>query len=269
VDDLQRQSLEDREERSSAVVVAVRAALRQDRLVFAFQPVVCAATGKVDYFECLLRMRDEAGRIAAGCEFITIIEEVGLIGLIDGYVLQKAVDELAIDPHVRLGFNVSGLTTADRSWLRSSISLLRNRPELARRLVVEITETAALCNLEEAARFVETLRHTGCRVALDDFGAGHTSLRHLQILAVDTVKIDGSLIRNFAISDENRSYLRRLVGLAKDFGLNTVAECVESAEEAATLRKEGIGYLQGYHFGRPTIQRSWLPSSAAGERVLP
>ncbi len=190
-----------------------------------------------------------------------------MIGLIDRYVLQKAVQELAADPQVRLGFNVSGLTTADRSWLRSSVSLLRNRPELARRLVVEITETAALCNLEESARFVDTLRHAGCRVALDDFGAGHTSFRNLQILAVDTVKIDGSLVRKFATSQESRVFLRHLLGLAEDFGLSTVAECVESADEAASLRAEGIGYLQGYHFGRPTIERSWLPPAVPDGRT--
>jgi EAL domain-containing protein (putative c-di-GMP-specific phosphodiesterase class I) len=236
----------------------VQTALHQDRLLFAFQPVVCAVTGTVDYFECLLRMRDEAGGIVAAGEFITIIEELGLIGLIDRYVMQKTVRELATDPEVRLGFNVSGLTAGDRPWLRSLIALLRSRPQLARRIVVEITETAALCDLEESARFVDTLRETGCRVALDDFGAGHTALRHLQILAVDTVKIDGSFVRNLATSRENQVFLRHLLGLTRDFGLSTVAECVESAEEAALLRAEGVGFLQGHHFGRPTIERTWL-----------
>jgi len=167
------------------------------------------------------------------------------------------VCELASHPELTLGFNVSGLTACDRPWLRSLMSLLRNRPDLARRLV-EITETAALYDLEESARFVDTLRHAGCRVALDDFGAGHTSLRHLQILAVDIVKIDGSFVRNLAGSPENRIFLRHLLGLTKGFGLSTVAECVENAEDAALLRAEGVGYLQGYHTGPPTIERVWL-----------
>jgi EAL domain-containing protein (putative c-di-GMP-specific phosphodiesterase class I) len=240
----------------------VKAALRQDRLLFAFQPVVCAATGEVDYFECLLRMRDEAGNVAAGAEFITMLEHLGLIGLIDRFVLERTVQELGSDPEVRLGFNVSGLTAGDRPWLRSLIALLQNRPDLARRLVVEITETAALDDIAESARFVDALRHAGCRVALDDFGAGHTSLRHLQILAVDTVKIDGSFVRNLAGRAENRVFLRHLLGLTKGFGLTTVAECVESAEDAATLRAEGIGYPQGYHVGAPTTERLWLAKSA-------
>ena len=182
--------------RGLAVGAAVEAALRQDRLFFAFQPVVCAATGMVDYFECLLRMRDEEGGIVSGGEFITIVEELGWIGLIDRYVLKKTVQDLAADPEVRLGLNISGMTACDRPWLRSLTSLLRHRRDIARRLVVEITETAALGDIAESARFVDTLRDAGCRVALDDFGAGHTSLRHLQILPVDIVKIDGSLVRN-------------------------------------------------------------------------
>jgi len=270
VDNLRTQPHDEREWGAAALVVAaVRAALHQNRLLFAFQPVVCAATGKVDYFECLLRMRDEAGGIVAGCEFITVVEELGWIGPIDRFVLQKTIQELAADPEVRLGFNVSGLTTVDRPWLRASISLLRSRPELARRLVVEITETAALCDLDASARFVDTLRHTGCRVAIDDFGAGHTSLQQLQCLAVDTVKIDGSFVRNLTTRSEDRAFLRHLLELTKNFGLSTVAECVESAEEAAILRAEGIGYFQGYHFGRPTIERAWLSPPAPAERPTP
>jgi EAL domain-containing protein (putative c-di-GMP-specific phosphodiesterase class I) len=249
-----------------AVGAAVEAALRQDRLFFAFQPVVSAVTGRVDYFECLLRMRDEEGSIRAGAEFVTIVEELGLIGLIDRFVLEKAIEELATDPEIRLGFNISGLTACDRRWLELLMSLLRDRSEIARRLVVEITETAELGDVEQSARFVDTLREAGCRVALDDFGAGHTTLRHLQILPVDIVKIDGSLVRNLASRPQERIFLRHLLGLAKGFGLTTVAECVENAEDAAILRAEGIGYLQGYHFGRPTIERTSL---GAAERLTP
>jgi EAL domain-containing protein (putative c-di-GMP-specific phosphodiesterase class I) len=248
----------DRHRRGSAIGALVKAALRQNRLLFAFQPVVCAATGKVDYFECLLRMRDEGGNVVASADFISAVEQLGLIGHIDRFVLDEAVRELGAVPEIKLGFNVSGLTAGDRPWLRSLIRRLRNRPDLARRLVVEITETAALHDIEESARFVDTLRDAGCRVALDDFGAGHTSLRHLQSLAVDIVKIDGSFIQNLANSPENRVFLRHLLGLTKGFGLSTVAECVESADDAALLRGEGIGYLQGYHIGPPTIERPWL-----------
>ena len=255
-----------RERRGLAVGAAVEAALREDRLLFAFQPVVCAATGEVDYFECLLRMRDENGDIISGAEFITVVEGLGWIGLIDRYVLNKTVQELAADPGVRLGFNISGMTAGDRPWLRSLTSLLRHRRDIASRLVIEITETAALGDIAESARFVDTLRHTGCRVALDDFGAGHTSLRHLQILPVDIVKIDVSLVRNLTSRPQTRVFLRHLLGLLNGFGLTTVGECVENAEDAALLRAEGVGYLQGHYFGQPTIGRASLRTA---EHAMP
>jgi EAL domain-containing protein (putative c-di-GMP-specific phosphodiesterase class I) len=248
----------DGQARSLTVCAAVQAALRDDRLLFAFQPVVCAATGKVDYFECLLRMRDPEGYIVAGSEFIAPIEQLGLIGPIDDYVLERTVQELGNHPGIRLGLNISSLTACNGRWLQSLIFLLRGRPEVARRLIVEITETAALQDIEESAHFVDALHHAGCRVALDDFGAGHTSLRQLEILAVDTVKIDRSLISNVADSHEKRVVVRDLLEFMKGFGLVTVAEGIENAEDAAHLRVAGVGYLQGYHLGLPTTERSWL-----------
>jgi EAL domain-containing protein (putative c-di-GMP-specific phosphodiesterase class I) len=250
--------------RNQAIVASVETALRQDRLLFAFQPVVCAATGRIDYYECLLRMRDEERGLITCGEFVQAIEQVGLIGLIDRYVVRKVAEELASHSEVRLGLNVSGLTACDREWLRSLVALLRRRPDLACRLVVEITETATLDDLVESARFVDALRDVGCSVALDDFGAGHTSLRHLQVLAVDTIKIDGSFVRSLPTNHDSRIFLRHLLGLTRDFGLRTVGECVETAEEAELLRAEGIGFLQGFHCGRPTTARHWL-GEAAGD----
>jgi EAL domain-containing protein (putative c-di-GMP-specific phosphodiesterase class I) len=255
------------EGRGATIEETVRGALGQSRLLFAYQPVVCAASGKVDYFECLLRMRQEEGGLVACGEFITAVEQSGLIGMIDRFVLHQICGELTAHPSVKLGFNVSGRTAGDRQWLRSLTALLRGRPGWGRRLVVEITETAALEDLDESARFVDTLRLAGCRVALDDFGAGHTSLRHLQRLAVDIVKIDGSFVRSLAARPENRVILRHLLTLTRGFGLCAVAECVETAQEAALLREEGVGFLQGYHIGRPTTDRPWLCWPAAARSL--
>ena len=258
-----------RQRRSLSISEQVRTALREERVVFAYQPVVSAVTGQVDHYECLLRMRMPDGRIVAAADFVPVVERLGFIRLIDRYVLERTLAELAAHPEVKLGFNISGLTAADRPWLRALISEVRNRPELASRLIIEITETAALYDIEESARFVSALRHIGCQVALDDFGAGHTSLRHLQSLAVDTVKIDGSFINNLASNLESQVFLRHLLGLAKGFGFNTVAECVTSAEDAAILRREGVGFLQGYYFGRPSLDRPWLDSRAPRAPVRP
>jgi diguanylate cyclase (GGDEF)-like protein len=265
------QEQRDGQRRSLSIGEEVQKAMREDRIMFAFQPIITAESGEVDYYECLLRMRGTDGQIVSAGEFVPILEQLGFIRLIDRYVLDKALAELAEHPDVRLGFNISGLTAADRPWLRALTSQLRHRPEIASRVIIEITETAALYDIEESARFVAALRETGCRVALDDFGAGHTSLRHLQTLPVDTVKIDGSFVRDLGTSPDNKIFLRHLLGLAKSFGFHTVAEGVETAADAAILHREGIGYLQGYYYGRPSLDRPWLQAPAddifAGKKV--
>jgi EAL domain-containing protein (putative c-di-GMP-specific phosphodiesterase class I) len=123
--------------------------------------------------------------------------------------------------------------------------------------MVEITETAALHDIEESARFVSVVRELGSKVALDDFGAGFTTFRHLKALTVDVVKIDGSFVRSIARCGENQVFIRNLVALAKTLDVRTVAECVESLEEAEFLAGQGVDLLQGYYFGRPDTEAPW------------
>ncbi len=123
---------------------------------------------------------------------------------------------------------------------------------------MELTETAALHHFEENARFVSQLREMGCRVAIDDFGAGYTSFRNLQMLKVDTVKIDGAYVRGLSESPENQVFVRTLVDLAKNFDLKTVAEWVGSDEDADLLESFGVDYFQGFHFGEPLIKPVWM-----------
>ncbi len=259
---------------SMAIGERVQRALKADRLLFAFQPVVHAKTGAVDYYECLLRMRGEDGAIIAASQFVPAIEQLGFIRSIDRFVLERAIEELDACENVNLGINISGLTAADQPWLRALIALLASRPRMASRLVIEITETAALRDLDESAGFVKTVRDLGCRVALDDFGAGFTSLRHLEALALDVVKIDGSFVRDLIDRPDNQIVLRHLLGLARGLGLTTVAEWVETAEEATLLKQQGVDLLQGYHFGKPSVERPWQMkrmisrTSPAAERRL-
>src|SRR5260370_19098038 len=157
----------DRQRHSLSISEEVQAALREDRIMLAFQPVVVAATEEVDHYECLLRMRAPDGRIVSAGEFVPVIERLGFIRLIDRYVLDKVVAELSAHPDIRLGFNISGLTSADRAWLRALDSQVLNRPHIPSRLVVEIPHTAAIYHIEESARFVNALRHAGASRAPD------------------------------------------------------------------------------------------------------
>ena len=243
----------------------VQCAMRENRLRFAYQPIVDCQTAEPIWFECLLRMVEPDGEVVPAGVFIPVVEDLGMIRPIDRLVLDLAIEEVTRYPEARLTFNVSGLTTADRSWLRAAVVKLRGKPDLARRLVVEITETAGLEDVDACSHFVSTLRDLGCQVALDDFGAGYTSFRHLKQLAVNMVKIDGAFIRNIDQNPDNLVFVRTLIDLARNFNLQTVAECIETPEETELLRKEGVDFLQGYAFGKPTLVAPWHESDTGGE----
>ena len=241
---------------------AVTEALKDDRLVFAYQPVVDARTAAVRYYECLLRMIGPDGSLIPAGRFVPVVEQLGLIRALDRRALDLALADLERHPDIILAFNISGITAADRGWLRALVSRLKDRREIAGRLMIEITETAALHDLEDSARFVSILRDLGCQVAVDDFGAGYTTFRHLKALTVDVVKIDGSFVRDLARSEENQLFIRNLLSLAHNYNLITVAECVETAEEAEILAEQGVDLLQGYYFGRPDINPRWRGAAA-------
>ena len=241
----------------------VTEAIKDNRLVFAYQPIVDAVSHKVHYYECLLRMYSPEGALISAGEFVPVVERLGLMRSLDRRALDMTLHDLEQHPDITLAFNISGTTAADRGWLRALIARLKDQSELASRLIVEITETAALHDLEDSARFVSIMRDLGCQVAVDDFGAGYTTFRHLKALTVDVVKIDGSFVRNLSESKENQLFIRNLLSLARAFNLVTVAECVENAEDAAILAREGVNMLQGYYFGRPEVSPAWRQENPA------
>lgn len=258
---------------SMTVAEEVKGALREDRMVLVYQPVVDAETRQVSFYECLLRMRQSGGALVSADRFIPVVERLGLIRTVDRRVLELALRTLDAHPGIVLSINISGLTATDRTWLRALKTHLKSQPHLGQRLIIEITETAALDDIEESANFVTTVRELGCRVALDDFGAGYTTFRHLKALTVDVVKIDGSFVRGISSSNENQLFIRNLLNLTRSFGLTTVAECVENARDADYLRAEGIDLLQGHEFGKPKVQPNWaksaLPLSTANRITNP
>jgi diguanylate cyclase (GGDEF)-like protein len=244
--------------RLMAIADEVVAALNDNRLRFAYQPVVDARDHSPVHYECLLRMERTDGTIVNAGHFIPAAEQLGLVKLVDRHAIEMAVAQLHTTPGVSLAVNVSGTTASDPAWLDSFVNFVRANREVAERVIVELTETAALHDFEESAAFVSKLRGMGCQVAIDDFGAGYTSFRNLQMLNVDTVKIDGTFIKGLASSPDNRIFVRTLVELAKNFNLKTVAEWVSSDEEAKILLDFGIDYFQGFHFGEPVLDPVWL-----------
>jgi diguanylate cyclase (GGDEF)-like protein len=246
----------------------VLAALKEDRIEFAFQPIVDSHTGRTIFYEALLRLWDEDRNLIAAKDFIPAIEKLGYSRVIDRRTLDLAVHELYRSPDAKLALNISGVTVSDPAWLRKLNSHLRDRPDVAKRLTIEITETIAMKEMAQSVSFVNHVRNLGCKVALDDFGAGFITFRHLKTLTVDEVKIDGALIVNIDKNKDNQALVRTLVELARAFRLEIVAEFVETEEEAAFLRTEGVTYLQGYYYGKPSFERPWLSSAGTENRAM-
>ncbi|MBI1777425.1 MAG: GGDEF and EAL domain-containing protein [Proteobacteria bacterium] len=255
----------ERERRSMRVNLAIaeliERGVRQSRIHMAYQPVVATVGRRICHYESLLRMRDDVGEMINAGSLIPVAEALGLMHQLDRVVLESVLNTLAGHPGVSLAVNVSGLNAGQGTWLTMLHERLRQHPDIARRLIVEITETVALVDVDETQRFVSAVHALGGKVALDDFGAGYTSFRHLRQLGVDFVKIDGSFVRGIASEPDNRLFIRMLAGLANGFGLITVAESVESEADAAVLAEEGIHQLQGYLFGRPRLGEPWLEAA--------
>ena len=170
--------------------------------------------------------------------------------------------ELAASPNVRLSLNISPDTTMDPDWWTSIESLMVAHPGAGERLIVEITETVAIQDIDDVRGFVSRLKNFGSQIAIDDFGAGYTSFRNLRKLGVDIVKIDGAFVQNIARSADDRAFVQALIDLARRLQIKTVAEWVQDEEAAVMLREWGCDYIQGRLTGLASPQRPW--STAAG-----
>ena len=243
--------------RCAAEIVA---GLREERFALAYQPIISAETGEAVMHEALLRMKCNGADTIAASHLIPIAEKLGLVRLIDKTVTNLAIRTLTEYTDARIAINVSGITATDPRWFIQLTEALSEHPDIAERTVIEITETVALNNLEETAAFVNRLREIGCKVAIDDFGAGYTSFRNLKVLNVDIVKIDGSFCDRLSENQDNQYFVRSLIDLAKKFGLETVAEWVQSQEDADLLKEMGVDYLQGHFFGEALLMEPWIRS---------
>ena len=246
-DTLRRQSV-----RAADEIVA---ALNQRRIALAYEPVVEAQSRKVAFYECLMRINRSDGSIAQAREIIPVAERVGLVRMLDFRVLELVVAELAAAPDMQASVNVSPNSAIDPHWWQGLGALLRANSDAAGRLIVEITETAAIHDLDDARGFVTRVKDLGCRIAIDDFGAGYTSFRNLRKLGVDIVKIDGAFVPNIAKSNDDRAFVRTLVDLSRRLNLKSVAEWVQDEDTAALLAGWGCDYLQGALIGLATSER--------------
>jgi diguanylate cyclase (GGDEF)-like protein len=238
------------------------AALNERRIFLAYETVASAKDRRPAFYECLMRILRPDGTLIAANDIVPIAERLGLVRLLDFRVLELVIDEMAASPRLHTSFNVSPASTTDPDWWSGLGSLLRNHAGVAERLIVEITESAAIQDIDETRGFIARVKDLGCRIAIDDFGAGYTSFRNLRKLGVDVVKIDGAFVRDIVRSEDDRAFVRTLIDLAQRLKLETVAEWVQDEAAAAILESWGCDYLQGALVGLATTDRPWLTTVA-------
>ncbi|MDF2629942.1 MAG: hypothetical protein K0R39_3773 [Symbiobacteriaceae bacterium] len=240
----------------------IRRALDGNGFVLFAQPILDLATDQISHYELLLRMLDGNGELIMPAAFLDVAERFGLIHQIDRWVVRQAIGLMA--RHEREGRQICLEINLSARALTDPELLLLLRRELAatgiasNRLVFEVTETAAIADIDVALAFVNEMKGMGCRFALDDFGAGFSSFERLKQLPVDYLKLDGSFIRNLPHSEEDRCLVKAMVEVARGLGKQTIAEFVENPETLSILRESGADFAQGYLVGRPRpISEIW------------
>ncbi len=236
----------------------LRRALREDLFVLHYQPIVSLREGTVSHYEALIRLADDPnGPLVAPCDFLPAAERYGLIQEIDRMVIGKVValigDELA-DREARVAVNLSALSITDRGMLAHIEQELTHHRVDPERLVVEVTETAAISDMSRAQAFCEGVHTLGSSVALDDFGAGFGSFQYLKHLPFRYLKIDGDFIRTLPSSHKDQLVVQALVGVARGMGKQTIAEYVGDEPTMRLLCDYGVDYAQGFEVGRPCAQ---------------
>jgi diguanylate cyclase (GGDEF)-like protein/PAS domain S-box-containing protein len=233
----------------------VREAIENDRFALHAQPIMDLADGRTSQYELLLRLDRGDGEFVLPGQFLDVAERSGQIQEIDRWVVLRAIDLLAehraAATDIRLEVNLSGKAFADQELLRMIQQRLGDTGVDPARLILEVTETAAIANIDEAQRFVRTLQAMGCKFALDDFGVGFSSFSHLKHLPVDYLKIDGSFIRDLARNSVDQHLVQAIVGVARGLGKRTIAEFVGDDETLQLLRAYGVDFAQGYFIGHP------------------
>jgi diguanylate cyclase (GGDEF)-like protein len=246
--------------RSLTWVERIRAALAEGRLVVYTQPIVDLATGETAREELLVRMIDPHGDAIPPEAFLPAAERFGLIQEIDLVVLRKGIELVRSGRSVAI--NLSALSLADPRYLRTLRDAIGEGLD-PDRFNFEITETAAVSNMEDAQRFARQVRELGCSLALDDFGTGFSSFTYLKHIPAQYLKIDIEFIHELKRSPADRQLVEAIVAIARGLGQKTVAEGVEDGETLDLIRRLGVDYAQGFQVGRPA------PVPGLGRHAVP
>ena len=250
----------------------------EGQLDIVFQPIVAVAADPTSrpHYELLLRLVEEDGRLVLPHEFIPAAERYNVMPVLDRWMVERVLEEIVPsrrdgvhEPPFTVAINLSGTTLSDQAFLESLIEQLEEHEPTPGVLCFEITETAAISNLASASYIMRELTSRGCLVSLDDFGTGLSSFNYLRTLPVHYLKIDGQFVQNVANDPVDQSLVEAIVQVGKAMGIHTIAERVETVEVLETLKRIGVGFVQGYLLGKPESMERFpyrrTPAAAAAD----
>jgi diguanylate cyclase (GGDEF)-like protein/PAS domain S-box-containing protein len=243
-------------ESQMALVSNLQTALKQDRFQLYQQPICALADGRIEHYELLVRLQEVPDKILLPRSFIPAAERYGMMKEIDRWVIQHALSVYAErygeSSDIAFSINLSGNSLNDDSLLPWIHAQLRHYQVPPARICFEVTETAAIRNLNQAKQLIEELKASGCRFALDDFGSGLSSFAYIKYLPVDYLKIDGSFVADLEQDPTANAMISAINEMGHVLGMKTVAEHVENADTLEKMREIGVDYVQGYALGEPT-----------------
>jgi EAL domain-containing protein (putative c-di-GMP-specific phosphodiesterase class I) len=229
--------------------------LRSEQFDLVYQPTFDLASGQIAGAEALIRWRHPKRGLVAPAEFIPWAEDAELIAPITSWVIARAARDLAsiapLPRNFRCYVNVSAAQLADPALVEDLRSALDRTPQLAAHLGIEVTESAAIADIEGAVRTLEQLRALGLRIALDDFGTGYAMLSYLKSLPIDVVKVDRSFVAGLPFDPVDAALFETLLSIATRLGITTLAEGIERANQAAWILARGCTLGQGWYFAVP------------------
>ncbi len=240
----------------------VKAALSHKQTLLAFQPIVTAQDPtQVAFHEGLFRVLDNTGRIIPAKDFMPAVENTEVGRLIDCAALEMGLRELAENPDLRLSINMSARSIGYRKWTSILDAYLTEHPLIGERLILEITERSAMTIPDLVVSFMKDLQRKGIAFALDDFGAGYTAFRYLKEFYFDILKVDAIFTQGVAEDAGNQVICEAILSVGKHFDMVTVAENIETLEDAQFLTSAGFDCLQGHLFGAPKTVPDWRESA--------
>ncbi|OGO84613.1 MAG: hypothetical protein A2Y24_01135 [Clostridiales bacterium GWE2_32_10] len=242
--------IENLSEDNFEIISIIKYAINNDKIHVYYQPIVNNKTRNIEKYEALVRMEDEHGNIYAPITFLGIAKQIKLYSYITKIVITKAIEKFSALPY-KVSINLSVGDMMNEEIKKFIIDKLLEHPEMYQRLIFEILETESISNYDKISAFLDDIKRLGCKISIDDFGTGYSNFFNILKLNVDTIKIDGSIIKNVATDKNAQVITKAIVGFARELNIELVAEFVSTEEIYNKVNNLGIAYSQGYYFGKP------------------